>query len=256
MGDDSAKGPFEPDPAKWPRAAIKAAKGITHMQVWFEWMYVHRVRDGKKVPHRVSMRVSHIVRVNKPKPLRPQFGNTGVFRFNGPQGRYELTGLELVERVKEAKLFGPAKHEAISRYIAMLRSSFLSDCDASVFGDTVEKHTVGRAFVEDAVKELEAIASMQLVDGFVICPEIVLDDIRETSPLMDPSLSDVLGDWLRKPLREFFEVCGRDGCVLFACYSALDEAADAFQQTWPSTPRAAVERLERETLAIQAKFEL
>ena len=51
-----SEGPFEPDPAKWPKD-VGGHGGSKDEMVWFEWLHVQKGSAGNLKPHRVSMLV-------------------------------------------------------------------------------------------------------------------------------------------------------------------------------------------------------
>ena len=106
LGGNPSTGPYEPDPAKWPELAIKAARGFTNMDVWFEWQHV-TVGPAKK-PHRVSLKVKHIVR----QLPQVEVDLHVPFKFQDANGDFELNGFEVLKAMKSRRIYGRAKFEA------------------------------------------------------------------------------------------------------------------------------------------------
>ena len=230
----AATSTFEPDPAKWPVSALEAAGGnVSKIYVWYEWKYI-TVGPTKK-PHRVRMRVDNAIEGTMWMSLVPQL-DTGCMWFSGPQGDYALTGKEVLRGLRCMEFCGPAKYSAASALLYHLQHR-TSTCD-DAYGDTPEKQKAGKAYVQEVMAELEAIASMSMVDAFIDGTEgfIACAGSRDM---------ETVTVWLRGQLQKFLSVNSWEESKLRECYSAVDAALEAFQHALAHNKTDAAEQLAR-----------
>ena len=235
---NAATGTFEPDPAKWPLDALQAAGGdMWKIIVWWEWEHVTVGPERK--PHRVSMRVGDAIRGRKAEKtcLAPQVNTVRCFGFSGPQGVYELTGLELLQSVRDMQICGPATYSAAADLLQVLQDSS-RHCNEEAYGDTQEKREVMKAHLLDVVAELDAISSMEVVDALIF-------DAAELFRRIP--LGHELGFVVkaRELLRKFLSATTSDDSKLRDCYAAVDAALDIFQRTWTANPATATDEIVR-----------
>ena len=231
-------GTFEPDPAKWPLAALQAAGQYSKIIVWYEWKHV-TVGPAKK-PHRVSMRVGHAIGSTRHTLLTPHIDTGRCFRFSGPQGDYELTGREVLRSLRDMQIWGPDKYSAAADLLRLLQTSTVSG-DEEAYGDTQEKREVMKIHLREVVTELDAIASMGLVDALIDGPAGFINILcmgQREEVIMSTAA-------LREPLQKFLSVSSPQGTALMECYSAADAALDEFQHALAEDSAGAVDQLAR-----------
>ena len=230
---------FEPDPAKWPEAALQAAGRRDKIIVWYEWKYVTKGPDKK--PVRVSQRVEHAIGRQQEQWMTPCLDTTEpIFGFSDEHGEYAFTAQEVLKLLLDMKLHGTPKFEAaqgVSKFFALATEDLQ-------WGNEAGMQEVGEAYTKELIIQLEAVAAMPKVDALLLFPEGFVDIIRR-APLGHDVVSEV--DVLREPLRTFLHASARlsQESKLRDCYVAVDAALASFQQTWANHPADAMDELVR-----------
>ena len=75
---------------------------------------------------------------------------------------------------------GEGKHSVARDLLSHVRG-FVANSDVNDYGDTPEKQVLAKAHLRDAMVELEAIASMRLVDLLMYDPHTFLSRLRTLS---------------------------------------------------------------------------
>ena len=113
MRGDAAAGVFEPDPAKWPVAALEDAGTWNKIMVWFEWQHITVGPDKK--PHRVSMQLCHAIAGMRLALPAPHIDTDRCFALLDPQGEQHVyTGVEVLRMLRNMELWGSSKYQAAS----------------------------------------------------------------------------------------------------------------------------------------------
>ena len=159
------------------------------------------------------------------------------FGCSGPQAVYELTGLELLQSVRDMQICGPAKYSVAADLLHVLQDSS-RHCNEEAYGDTQEKREVMKAHLLDVVAELDAISSMEVVDALIF-------DAAELFRRIP--LGHELGFVVkaRELLRKFLSATTSDDSKLRDCYAAVDAALDIFQRTWTANPATSTDEIVR-----------
>ena len=233
---DAAAGVFEPDPAKWPVAALEDAGTWNKIMVWFEWQHI--TVGPEKKPHRVSMRLDHAIAGMKLALPAPQIDTDRCFALLDPQGEQHVyTGVEVLRMLRNMELWGSSKYQAASGVQSYLQQA---TSDGDLCGDP-EYEGVAKAHVQEVMTELEAIASMKGVD-FLINETDNFIRILRTGRREE---MEITAAKLREPLQKFLSVGCAHGSKLRTVYSAVDAAVDMFQHALADSPANAVKQLAR-----------
>ena len=167
------------------------------------------------------------------------------FLFSFPQGTRAVTGTEVLRLLRDMEIRGEGKH-SVARDLLSHMQGFVANSDVNDYGDTPEKQVVAKTHLQDVMVELEAIASMRLVDSLIYDPETVISRLRTLSR----EELKVETAALRRPLHRFLSVSPSRGSKLRDCYSAVDAALGAFQTVLADCSADAMEQL------TQAMYEL
>ena len=134
---------------------------------------------------------------------------------------------------------GPAKYSAASALLYHLQHH-TSTCDEA-YGDTPEKQKAGKAYLQEVMAGLEAIAPMSMVDSLIDGIDGFIDILRRT----DSRGMETVTARLREPLQKFLSVSFWEESKLRECYSAVDAALDAFQHALANDAARATDPLAR-----------
>ena len=116
---------------------------------------------------------------------------------------------------------------------------FIATSDMNAYGDTPEKQHVAKAHLREVMTELEAIASMEVVDALIDGTDGFLDILRK-GHREEVEFSVAA---LREPLQKFLSVNSSHGTALRNIYSSVDSALDTFQQAMPRDSPEALAQL-------------
>ena len=162
------------------------------------------------------------------------------FLFSFPHGTRTITGTEVLRMLRAMEIRGEGKH-SVARDLLSHMQDFVANSDVNDYGDTPQKQALAKAHLQDAMVELEAIASMRLVDLLMYDPDTVISRLRTLSR----NGLKVETAALRRPLHKFLSVSSSCGSKLRDCYSAVDAALGAFQTALADCSADAMEQLAR-----------
>ena len=180
--------------------------------------------------------------IQLPERLAPRFQTAQIFQFEGPQGKYMLTGPQVLEAIMGNAIKGPAKHAAVRDLLALLTDSRAGADELAVFGETPEMRAASLAHINDTITQLEAVAAMENVDAFINFPDSFIEIM-----LQAPGSTMILkyvDEQLNAPLKHFFAVCGPGGDPLNRSYSSASDALERFRCEWVTDPAGALESLQ------------
>lgn len=121
------RGPFEPEPAKWPERAYHAS-GKMRATVWFEWLHVQRESNGERIPHRVSARVDAVVGKPARETISPLTAPPGSFGRRSELQSMPFDNLaDLKDPVFSFNFNGQVLHMVPKCVLGMLRSMTYED---------------------------------------------------------------------------------------------------------------------------------
>jgi len=138
------------------------------------------------------------------------------------------------------QLWGPDKYSAAADLLRLLQNSAVIG-DEEAYGDTQEKREVMKIHLREVVTELDAIASMGVVDALIDGPVGFIGILR-MGRREEVIISTAA---LREPLQKFLSVSSPQGTALRECYSAADAALDEFQHALAEDSAGAVDQLAR-----------
>jgi hypothetical protein len=103
---------------------------------------------------------------------------------------------------------------------------FAATSGDDAYGDTLEKQEAAKVHLQEVMTELDAIASMEVVDALIDGTDGFIDILRKGRR----EEAELAAAALREPLQKFLSVNSLYGSALRECYAAADSALDTFQQ--------------------------